>query len=203
MTRSKNDIKKYQSEYRKAHKKQRQEYDQSRYSNNKKYFENKNANYYLENKEHIISESVQYYLDNKNSVKEVHRAYINYKRKNDISFNLRSQVSKSIARILKVQNSSKMGNSVLEFLPYSIQELKIHIEKQFESWMTWDNWGKYNSKSWNDNDQSTWTWNIDHIVPQSKLLYASMLNDNFRKCWSLKNLRPLSSKQNLLDGNRR
>jgi hypothetical protein len=202
MTRSKDDIKKYQLEYRKAHKKQRQEYDQSRYSNNKKYFENKNANYYLENKEDIISKSAQYYLDNKNSVKEAHRVYINYKRKNDISFNLRSQVSKNIARILKAQNSSKMGNSVLEFLPYSMRELKEHLEKQFEPWMNWLNWGPYNS-DWDDNDSSTWTWQIDHIVPQSKLLYTSMLDDNFQKCWSLKNLRPLSSKQNLLDGNRR
>jgi hypothetical protein len=30
-----------------------------------------------------------------------------------------------------------------------------------------------------------------------------MQDDNFSKCWSLGNLRPLSSKQNLIDGIRR
>ena len=28
-------------------------------------------------------------------------------------------------------------------------------------------------------------------------------DDNFKKCWALENLRPLSSKQNLLDGSTR
>ena len=43
-------------------------------------------------------------------------------------------------------------------------------------------------------------WHIDHIIPQSLLPYSSMEDDNFKKCWALSNLRPLSAKQNLLDG---
>lgn len=66
--------------------------------------------------------------------------------------------------------------------------------------MNWENYGKYRSNVWNDNDQSTWTWNIDHIIPQSDLPYASMEDNNFQVCWALKNLRPYSSKQNVLDG---
>lgn len=66
--------------------------------------------------------------------------------------------------------------------------------------MTWNNYGKYNKKNWNDNNQSTWTWQLDHIIPQSDLQYSTMIDDNFKKCWDLNNLRPLSSKQNLLDG---
>jgi hypothetical protein len=41
---------------------------------------------------------------------------------------------------------------------------------------------------------------IDHIVPQSDLPYSSMNDENFQKCWALENLRPLSAKQNYLDG---
>jgi hypothetical protein len=40
----------------------------------------------------------------------------------------------------------------------------------------------------------------DHIIPQSKLQYTSMKDENFKKCWSLENLRPLSAKQNVIDG---
>jgi len=32
---------------------------------------------------------------------------------------------------------------------------------------------------------------------------ASMEDENFKKCWSLDNLRPLNSKQNILDGSNR
>ena len=66
--------------------------------------------------------------------------------------------------------------------------------------MTWNNWGPYNAKQWKDDDSSTWTWNIDHIIPQSDLPYLSMEEENFRKCWALSNLRPLSAKQNNYDG---
>ena len=69
--------------------------------------------------------------------------------------------------------------------------------------MTWNNQGKYNPEIWNDSDQSTWTWQLDHIIPQSDLPYASMEDDNFKKCWSLENLRPYSAKQNLIDGSKR
>ena len=203
MARSLEGIKEYQKKYRLAHKKQRQEYDQTRYVEAKTYFKDKNANYYLEHKEDISIDRSIYYLNNKEVIKDYRRLYIKDKRTNDVSFNLRSQVSKNINRILKSQGSSKNGSSVLQYLPYSMQELKNHLESQFESWMNWNNWGRYDLETWNDNDSSTWTWNIDHIVPQSKLLYTNMIDDNFKKCWSLSNLRPLSSKQNLIDGDRR
>jgi len=66
--------------------------------------------------------------------------------------------------------------------------------------MNWNNWGVYKSKNWNDNDSSTWTWQIDHIIPQSNLPYTSMEDENFKKSWDLNNLRPYSAKQNILDG---
>jgi hypothetical protein len=69
--------------------------------------------------------------------------------------------------------------------------------------MTWENYGSYSSKIWDDDNVSIWTWQIDHIIPQSCLPYASMEDDNFNKCWALENLRPLSAKQNYLDGARK
>ena len=81
-----------------------------------------------------------------------------------------------------------------------MQELKEHLEAQFEPWMNWSNWGRYHKNKWNDNDPATWTWQLDHIIPQYKLPYISMGDDNFKKCWALSNLRPHSAKQNLLDG---
>jgi hypothetical protein len=98
--------------------------------------------------------------------------------------------------------SIKNGKS-LDFLPYNMQELRAHIEKQFESWMNWENHGRYFPLVWDDNDPSTWKWQIDHIIPQSDLPYTNMEDENFKTCWSLENLRPLSAKQNYFDGMRK
>lgn len=123
--------------------------------------------------------------------------------KYDFNYRLRCNISRTINKYLKLNFSSKNGNSILKFLPYTIQDLKIHLEKQFEYWMTWNNWGTYKKDIWDDEDQLTWTWQIDHIIPQSKLPYTNMEEENFKKNWALNNLRPLSSKQNLLESNNR
>lgn len=140
----------------------------------------------------------EYKIKNKEIINKKYRE----KRDTDPEFKLRKTVSGSISKALKTQNSRK-NCSILEKLPYSKNELKIYIESLFEPWMTWQNWKPYNSKAWNDNDPSTWTWQLDHIIPQSDLPYNSMDHPNFKICWALENLRPYSAKLNILDGARR
>jgi hypothetical protein len=125
------------------------------------------------------------------------------KRINDPIFKLRDNVRVMIRLMIFNNYGSKNGSSISEYLPFTITELRKHLEQQFEPWMTWENYGKYKAKTWDDNDPSTWTWQIDHIIPQSDLPYSSMEDDNFKKCWSLENLRPLSSKINSIEGAKR
>jgi hypothetical protein len=73
----------------------------------------------------------------------------------------------------------------------------------FEPWMNWNNHGTYIPDKWDDNDPSTWTWQLDHIISHSQFNYKSMEDDDFKSCWDFKNLRPYSSKQNILDGSRK
>ncbi len=119
---------------------------------------------------------------------------------------LRAAVSQSINQQLKKSQASKDGASCLDFLPYTIDELRQHIEKQFfepgNEWMTWDNWGHYNVDEWNDNDQTTWVWHIDHIIPHATFKYTSMADPAFAECWALRNLRPYSAKLNVRDNDR-
>lgn len=122
------------------------------------------------------------------------------RRKSDPLFKFRKTLSVSIGYHLKKQSSSKRGGSIKSNLPYTTSELCRHLENQFEPWMNWNNHGVYDAKVWNDNDPSTWTWQLDHIIPQSDLPYTSMEDDNFQKCWALNNLRPLSAKQNVIEG---
>ena len=186
--------------YRETHKNEISEYDKAYYQENKNDKLQYADQYYQENKEELSERHKQYRDANKESLREYQKEYNKIRRKNDPAYALRRDLSTIIRRITKSNNGSKYGKSILRFLPYSMQELKDHLEKQFEPWMTWENHGKYDPKSWNDANQTTWAWQIDHIIPQSNLPYASMEEDNFKKCWALDNLRPLSAKINHSDG---
>lgn len=145
----------------------------------------------------------KYYDENKDDIIKKHSEYALIKYNIDSSYKLRSRISWSVRFMLTNNKANKCGESILKYLAYSIEELKTHIESQFEPWMSWNNWGPYNKKTWNDNDSSTWVWHIDHMISQSDLPYNSMEHPNFQKCWALENLRPYSAKQNVLDGNRK
>jgi hypothetical protein len=170
---------------------------------NREDIKKKNSEYFKEYREEHYDELNEYYK----RYKEVNRDKLNKKtrdrKKNDICFGLRCRISSYISYELKRNGANKKHNSYLYYLGYSIQELREHLEKQFESWMTWYNYGSYRKNEWNDEDKSTWIWNIDHKTPRSELPYDNMDCDNFKKCWSLDNLRPLSAKQNWIDGIKR
>jgi hypothetical protein len=179
--------------------------------------ENRNARQRKENKtpEQIEKSNARYRMENltreqQKSRKETRNKREREKRLKDSSYKLRCSISTNIGGVLKGNGSSKNGESISNFLPFSLDELLIHFEMLFNhkdnllpnglSWMTWNNYGKYNRKTWNDNDPSTWTWQLDHIIPHSLFKYTTMDCDEFRECWSLSNLRPYSAKQNILDG---
>lgn len=151
--------------------------------------------------QHLIYSKL-YKENNPSKYRESKNKYVSKRMKKDPVFRLRLAISHSIIKALKSQSSSKNGVSCLQFLPFTIQELKNHLENLFEYWMNWDNWGIY-KLTWDDNDSSTWTWNIDHIVPHSTFGYASMNSEEFRNCWALSNLRPLAAKKNVFEGARR
>src|SRR5271165_4931052 len=109
------------------------------------------------------------------------------------NFRIRGSISASINFHLKTNGNSKLGKSCIKYLPYTIQELIKYLESQFEPWMSWTNYGKYNSKTWDDGNPITWTWQIDHIKPHSLFDYKSMEEEEFKECWALENLRPYSS----------
>lgn len=139
-------------------------------------------------------------LENKEIINARLRGWKKNKRQTDITFYLRNLMSHHVANGLRRNNSSKNGVSSFKHLEYTVGELKQHLESLFEPWMNWNNHGHYKADEWDDNDPTTWKWQIDHIIPHSTFPYTSMEDENFKKCWSLENLRPLSAKQNQSDG---
>jgi 5-methylcytosine-specific restriction endonuclease McrA len=125
------------------------------------------------------------------SCKECHNTYQRNKKKEDPSYRLKTRISQSTAITLKRHNGSKNGYSSLQFLPYTPQELKEHLENLFEPWMNWDNWGIGKG-----------CWNIDHIIPLNALPFDSLEHPNFLKAWTLENLRPLCAIENMSKGDK-
>ena len=202
---NKEEIKVRGKQYRTDNKEEIKEYKVQYEIDNKE----KRKQYRIDNKEEIKIYNKQYRIDNKEKIKEykvdkkVRNKNLKNKRENDPVFKLRQYISNAVRASLKERGLSKKGESVIKHLFYFKNELVKHIENQFEYWMNWNNQGVYDSKTWNDNDPTTWKWQLDHIIPQSHLPFDSMEHENFKECWALENLRPYSAKQNILDSNRR
>lgn len=118
----------------------------------------------------------------RSGVKERRQEYEINRLKNNEIIRLQKRVSRTIASMLRKMGFSKNAQSCLKYLPYTIEELRNYLQEKFDPWMSWKNYGDY--------------WNIDHIIPQSKLPYSSMADENFKKCWDLSNLQPLPATLN-------
>ena len=130
----------------------------------------------------------KYIRNNLPKVREWNR---NNKRKyrHEPAFKFMDTISTHVWMILKRQGSSKKGESILQYLPYTKEELVQHLVSKFTEGMTLDNYG-------------VGGWHIDHIIPQSKLIYNSMDHPNFQKCWALENLQPLWAEDNWSKSNK-
>ena len=116
----------------------------------------------------------------------------NERYRTDFVFRLRNNLRAAIWEALRWAGGSKGGRSILSHLPYSMEDLKSHLESLWEPWMSWENYGTL--------DPLIRTWQIDHIVPQVLLPFDDFSHPNFLTCWALTNLRPLESSKNLEKG---
>lgn len=136
--------------------------------------------------------SRNWYQENK---KDIQRK-LQLKQENNPWLRLRGNIRSRVCEALNAADSSKAGASFFHNVPYTLTELKEHLEHHpdwDQSWMSWSNYGSGSQGR---------SWQLDHIIPQSMFPYGSMHDDDFRLCWSLLNLRPLESVRNQSEGDR-
>lgn len=97
----------------------------------------------------------------------------------DAGFIVRESMSGMVKRICKLTGKKKKLKTI-EYLGYTVVELKEHLESLFTDGMTWNNHGK---------------WHIDHIVPVSWWLKNDVTDPSMIN--ALINLQPLWAKDNL------
>jgi len=86
------------------------------------------------------------------------------------------------ARIHDVLKHGYKSARTEKLIGITIPELKVYIEKQFKSGMTWENYGFYG-------------WHIDHIMPLSSFNLEDP--EEQKKAFHYTNLQPLWAKENL------
>jgi ribosomal protein L37AE/L43A len=104
------------------------------------------------------------------------------KLKSDPKYALDRRIGWAVWDALK---NDKAGRSWEDVLGFSLEELSLHLERQFVDGMSWLNMGK---------------WHVDHILPRASFKYASEHDEAFKQCWSLSNLRPLWGRDNIVKG---
>jgi hypothetical protein len=97
----------------------------------------------------------------------------------DPAYRVSSHMKVVIHRAL---GKAKAGRSWRQLVPYSLDELMAHLERQFLPGMSWENKGK---------------WHIDHIVPLASFKFETPSDDGFQAAWALSNLRPLWGRDNI------
>jgi hypothetical protein len=147
---------------------------------------NKSWNIY--NKERIQEYDKIYKHNNKERIQEYDKLNKNkkleYKKKRykeDIKYRLGELIRSNIYFSLK----NKKSKRTQEIINCTIEEFKIYLENKFESWMDWDNQGKYNG-------ELNYGWDIDHIIPLS----SAKTEEEILKLNHYTNLQPLCSKIN-------
>ena len=124
-----------------------------------------------------------YYKDTLESRREIRKEQSRKQNKrisNNPVLKLNQNMSRNIYQALREAKAERHWE---DLVGYTLEELKEHLEKQFDENMNWDNQGSY--------------WEIDHIIPKNQFHYTTAEDPDFKICWSLMNLRPLYWQDNV------
>ena len=104
--------------------------------------------------------------------------YIKQRKQTDLLFRIEMNIRSNIGASIK--NNSKCNHSI-ELLGCSVEFFKQHIERQFRTGMTWNNYGKFG-------------WHYDHIIGVCNFNLSK--EDEQYKCFNYTNYQPLWCKDN-------
>ncbi len=108
------------------------------------------------------------------------RQYQRDRREHDLGFKLRCLLRTRLCHF--ISGAGKSGSAVTD-LGCSIEELKVHLELQFQDGMTWENHGE---------------WHIDHIKPLCSFDLSD--REQLLQACNYTNLQPLWAADNLSKG---
>ena len=183
---NKKHIIKYRKQYRQKHKEEISKHQKQFYQEHKKYYKQ----YYQKHRDKILEQTKKRETESPRKPSEWHkknperaRAWRRKWQKQYSKNNPKYRIDHSITEIIRQSLKGKKAGRRWEILTgYTLQDLLIHLQNQFDNKMTWDNYGSY--------------WEIDHIKPKSLFHYSTAESKEFKQCWALDNLQPLEISKN-------
>lgn len=134
--------------------------------------------YRKDNAVRLLEAKKIYVIKNKEKCLQRRRKYINGRLNTDPLFKLCNNVRIRTRQAIKSKNFKK-NKRTLDIVGCTIEELAIHLEKQFQPDMSWDNHGD---------------WHIDHKIPLASAnteeeIYALCHYTNLQPLWAEDNLK--------------
>lgn len=175
-----------------------------KYQLKREYYKEKAKQYYHENKDQVLEKNRKYGKENAEYLKKVHNEYraanrerarswnkkyrdankekindkLRERRRNDPFLRLRDAIRGSIRAYLGSKKTRR--GSTFEIVGCTPDFLRQHLEKQFKSGMTWENYGSY--------------WHVDHRIP----LASGSSPEEIKGLSHWTNLQPLEALENLI-----
>jgi len=141
--------------------------------------------WYAVNKSKYKGQSTRWYKENPEKAKKIYK-----RRDQKVLGTPKGRISCMMSN--RIRNSMRKGMKANhhweDLVSFTVDQLKMHLEKQFTPEMNWENYGSY--------------WHIDHKIPISVFNYEAPDDIDFKRCWSLKNLQPLEAIKNISKGAR-
>jgi len=152
--------------------------------------------HYIDNREKELEQQREYYRENRykelKRVKKYDRteAGKECRRGRDKKQYNKNKLSRRISKMIwKALKGNKASRHWETLVPYTLEELKQHLECLFQPGMSWEN-------------HTFDGWHIDHKIPMSVFNITSCGCEDFKMCWALENLQPLWAEENLRKSNK-
>lgn len=130
--------------------------------------------------------SLKWEKEHPEQARQTDRVYQQKRRQNNPGYRALDNVRRRFNGLL--HGKTKNAASITQLIGCGHNELRAHIEKQFQSGMAWDNYGKGAGK-----------WEIDHVRPCASF---SDLTDpeQLAQCCHYSNLQPMWGRDNVIKG---
>jgi predicted transcriptional regulator len=130
-----------------------------------------------QNRGRVRQNQVRWVRENRNKVRATLKRHDQKMRATSPEYRLKKAVR---CRIYTALMGVRKMKKTFEFLGCTVEQLRRHLESQFEPGMTWDNYGS--------------GWHVDHVFP---LAWFDLSDpDQQKKAFGLKNMQPMWADEN-------
>ena len=158
----------------------KKQYRKTYYQKNKKKIDENALNYYHNNLEARRQWGREWYKKNQKKIQAKQTILQRNKRRNNLGHRELCYLRKKLWQII---GNIKREKETTEFLGCGMEAFKIHLESQFLTGMSWDNYGE---------------WQIDHIKPCCSFDLKDI--EQRKVCFHYTNLQPLWAIDNMKKG---